>query len=214
MRRWKLATYFDFVNKSFQNVGFRIKEDLAGTQKDIYGFLDNPVSVGLNPQTLRVIYNHPMYLSGSSLSRDATIQIYDISNGTVIYEYPIRIYRAPLLLVHGLWGNTTSFQLFQEKLVLVNGLYPRSFPWITNNAISPLIYKADYERSNDESFKSNNGVVKLNVELLIRQALREGFSCGKVDIIAHSMGGILSRSYIQNPYNSIPYRGMFISSLL
>ncbi|HNP21769.1 MAG: T9SS type A sorting domain-containing protein [Chitinophagaceae bacterium] len=201
------ATYFDFVNKSFQNVGFRIKEDLAGTQKDIYGFLDNPVSVGLNPQTLRVIYNHPMYLSGSSLSRDATIQIYDISNGTVIYEYPIRIYRAPLLLVHGLWGNTTSFQLFQEKLVLVNGLYPRSFPWITNNAISPLIYKADYERSNDESFKSNNGVVKLNVELLIRQALREGFSCGKVDIIAHSMGGILSRSYIQNPYNSIPYRG-------
>ncbi|HEX5152760.1 MAG TPA: T9SS type A sorting domain-containing protein [Parafilimonas sp.] len=198
------ATYIEYTNKDSNiltsNIRFRIFEDITGLQKDRYGYFDMSVISNDNPNIIRIYYNHPTYMDQNSVYRTLTMQVYDTTSGKLIYAYPIQIYRAPLLMVHGLMGHRESFEIFEEKLFEGMLLYPG------NKNSSPLTYRLDYSISNTASFETNKIVVKKGIDDLLTQARDFFFSAGKVDVLAHSMGGVVSRLYIQNPYGCVPYR--------
>lgn len=199
------ATFIEYYNNDpniqISNIRFKIFEDITGLQKDEYGFFDSIIISNDNPNKLTVYYNHPTYMNQSSVYRNLTINIYDNSTGNLIYAYPIQIYRAPLLMVHGLMGHASSFAEFEKKLLNGNALYPG------NIMTSPLTYRLDYSPTNMSSFETNKDVVKRGIDFLLNQAVNTfGYSAGKVDVVAHSMGGIAARLYIQNPYGSVPFR--------
>ena len=111
-------------------------------------------------------------------------------------SFPLDIYRAPVLLVHGLWGGKASFKK------MYNDFKNTSF------CAENTMLKVDYNGDNNgaaRSFAENSSVLWKNINSLFLQARKGMFSVGKVDIIAHSMGGLLSRLYI-NDKSQIPYR--------
>lgn len=184
------ATRVSFTNNASTiqttNIRFRMKSDPFGSNTDYSGWFINS-DYSINGNTVTAKFTHPKYLNINGLYRVDTLQVIDNATSNVVYEHPFRIYRAPVLMVHGLWGNQLSLLDLQYSLV-TSGKYNGN-----------LVYLVDYEITNASPFSYNNNVIwtSINSEFSLLRLL--GYSAGKVDIVAHSMGGIISRIYLQRP---------------
>lgn len=167
----------------------RIKEDPDGSKPDLYGFFEKAVGSATDT-SLTFKYHHPNYLPAGGKD-SINIEAYDQLNHRVIGELPLKLFRAPVLLVHGLWGSAGSFSAMEESLK--NSPEYEGFQ----------IMSCDYEDSNDESFSANQFVVggcilgTLSKTGLLESVAAEKIAAGKVDVVAHSMGGLLARRYLQ-----------------
>jgi hypothetical protein len=192
------ATFIEYQNNdpgvSNNDIQFRILEDTNNSQHDIFGYFDAPINV--NATIRKVLYNHPTYMDASMLYRQAWIQVIDQVHNNILAVYPIEIYRAPVLFVHGWRGNKETFKVMEDDFYNQN-IYPDPIN-------HPLTLRMTW--ASHHGFKYNRSKVKKNgIDLLLLKVINAGFSAGKVDIVAHSMGGLLSRLYIQEAFNSVPY---------
>jgi triacylglycerol esterase/lipase EstA (alpha/beta hydrolase family) len=122
--------------------------------------------------------------------------------GTESEEASMSLVPPPVVLVHGLWGNEKSLEFLRD--VLTN-----SPPWKSR----PGLVKA-IEYTNDIAFDAVEPASALGNQ--IRDLLKAGVQSldaehivgGRVDIIAHSMGGLVARHYAMlTPYRSLRDRG-------
>jgi PKD repeat protein/pimeloyl-ACP methyl ester carboxylesterase len=184
------ATQVIFTNNSGIPTGkirFWIKSDEFGSNSPFSGYFRIPDynhDIANNIVTGR--FTHPKYLPASyPMYRPDTIIVVDTSNpGSPLFKIPIRIYRAPVLMVHGLWGWDEAFAPMEDSL---NNLYP---PVLTK--------RADYRNTNSKHFTINKGVVPNHINMLLCAARNNYYSAGKADVIGHSMGGVLARIYLQS----------------
>ena len=105
------------------------------------------------------------------------------SDGSYLTNLIIKYYRPPVVMVHGLWSDNSAFTTMESSLVS------------SGNYELKQLHKADYKSTNAASFNTNKKVIPN----AIIQGIINGPSCGKVDLVLHSMGGILTRYYLQNP---------------
>lgn len=169
---------------NYRNVKIRIKEDLLGRTSDIpqYGRFNDITRT--NTQ-LVVRYQHPDSESSSLASRSLTIEILDNSNATVVATYPLKVYKAPVLMVHGLNSNADGFNKM-EVVLSSNG-------WEKH-----ILKRVNYESTSTQHFSDNKNIVPGGIEALFNQLMANGIAAGKVDIVGHSMGGLLTRGYLQS----------------
>ena len=137
-------------------------------------------------------------------AREITIegQFYPASNPSSPRQahYELQLVRPPVVLVHGLHHNPrlawqTPPPAHIGKTTMQQVLESRGF----------RVFMVDYEKSNGK----NSGPSRLrdNQRVLwsnpggIREALHtlrdEGIACTQVDVVGHSMGGLLTRAYIR-----------------
>jgi pimeloyl-ACP methyl ester carboxylesterase len=164
------------------HTGFKVSivEDPNRQDYDTYG---NATIFPVTSDSMFVAYTHPIYQDKVG---KITIQIDENIEGKSLSEITflsIDIVRPPLLLLHGVWSNG---KIYESKMI------PILKPFYQNSVYANPSYP------NDISFVDNIINIKNNVALLLLKAQRNGISAGKVDIIAHSMGGILSRLYYQS----------------
>lgn len=182
------ATTIKFINQTGidpNNIRFRTSSDPSGTNPELYGEFINYKVTG---NMISAEYSHPKYLqSDYKPYRSDAVIIVDKSNSSpAIFSIPIQIYRAPVIMVHGLWGTTDTFTGMKGFLD-ASGYYPPDLTFIVN-----------YFSTNANSFVSNANVVPIQINLLLSLCRINMFSAGRVDYIGHSMGGILGREYIQS----------------
>jgi YVTN family beta-propeller protein len=94
----------------------------------------------------------------------------------------------PLLLVHGIWGNLSAWIDFKWWLLQQN--YPHS-----------LIFLMDYSAYNDLAFDSSQiqGAFRTLEQTALTSAAERGMAARSVDVVAHSMGGLVTRYFIAYP---------------
>jgi uncharacterized protein (TIGR02145 family) len=189
------ATYIKINVSNTTGIGFRILDENNQpiNDNDKYGHLGTPNDFGNN--YVEVTYTHPNYMDASGISRTLTLKVTYNGNDINGINFPLEIYRAPILFVHGLWGGITSFKKMNDDFANTSFI-PQS-----------LMLKVDYDMGDykgaSRSFAENSFVVYQNINQLLIQTRQNSFSSGKVDIVAHSMGSILSRLYIidKNPHH-------------
>ena len=101
----------------------------------------------------------------------------------------IGVSRNGVLLMHGLNSDNTCFRPFREYVLNT-----------AQNYFLNQLFLQDYSSSNTSSFDTNthvNQVVKNGFQRLCENLLRAGVASTKYDMVGHSMGGILSRLYVQ-----------------
>jgi triacylglycerol esterase/lipase EstA (alpha/beta hydrolase family) len=109
----------------------------------------------------------------------------------------IRVRRAPVILIHGLWGDANSFidnTLNNDMTRRIGNSHFVVRPFVYDGGQGPTrIMTTDARGLHDLitqtcstlSRNSHNGT-NLNI----------GFSCTRADVVAHSMGGLMVRKYI------------------
>jgi hypothetical protein len=84
----------------------------------------------------------------------------------------------PVLMVHGLWGSTGDWMDLKVDL------------W--GSPVPARI--ADYAAESSQSFAQNAGMIRREADKLLNVCrTRLGYAATRVDVVAHSMGGILTR---------------------
>ena len=99
----------------------------------------------------------------------------------------ITLVRPPVLLVHGIWSDETTwkdFPLFRDKRFTVE--------------------TGDYKRTHAHHFSENRIFVQPFIEKALQKLRSTGVAVTRVDYVAHSMGGILGRLHTQLDYYSNP----------
>jgi pimeloyl-ACP methyl ester carboxylesterase len=189
------ATQIQFTNNTginSQNIKFWIGSDPYGNEPDLKGYF---INYKISGNTITADYAHPKYIPASAgLFRNEIIRIVDYTNpDNTLFIIPIRIFRAPVLFVHGWNGDIDTFKEMQDSFI--DDLY----------YTRGLCHRVNYALNSWFGFAVNKFVIPIGINSLLNTCREDSISAAKVDIIAHSMGGIISRLYLQGNYE-VPYR--------
>jgi len=127
-------------------------------------------------------YQAPANYGDSSGSRPVTLTFTytpSIGNGNTTHiTGDLTILRPPVMLLHGLWSNL--------------GAWPSNF---NKNDASHTTFAGDYSGTAASSYSVNVPQVRGFVETALDMFRANGNAATQVDVIGHSMGGILTRLY-------------------
>lgn len=158
-------------------------EPIGNASPELYGEIEK---VSKNGTISYFKYKHPTI--GPDEGFDSrTIYVQIESQLEILGFMTISVFRPPLLMVHGLWSNGGAFDDM------------KSFMTGTGNYQEYQMYSANYESTNDRSFSTNNRVITDGIFNVIKQCQDSMHAAGRVNIVCHSMGGILTRLYMKNP---------------
>lgn len=177
-----------------QDLEFRIKEF---TDTAHCGWFDAPA---MSFDRLLCTYHHPRVVDSTKLFTALTMQVIDTALHAVVVEYPIEIYRAPVVFVHGFASTPASFQALADHVVHTVHCYPvaTGLDSTMSGSDSPLITFADYSQMVNDALHYNAWMMPSATTHALEIARGLGYSAGKVDVVAHSLGAILARLYIQS----------------
>ena len=107
------------------------------------------------------------------------------ADGTRVQQ-SLKLVRPPLVMIHGLWSDPLTWTL----------------PLATDTRF-PHVEFADYELLASFHFITNAGAAFAATYNALTEVRQQGIATTQVDVIGHSMGGILARKWT----NALPYRG-------
>lgn len=134
--------------------------------------------------TISIKYKHPDLLYTDNQHNDLTMQLVESSTNLVRLEMPLRAYRPPVVLVHGLMSSERTFSKMKADL---QSMYRSTF-----------VKTVNYDETSLYPFNWNYPIISQEITMLVNQGLEEGISIGRVDYVGHSMGGILGRLHVQS----------------
>ncbi|MFZ1675767.1 MAG: hypothetical protein WAT91_00760 [Saprospiraceae bacterium] len=184
---------FNVNKKVFLQMQDENNEPVYNAPPDLYGKFKF-VDFG-NSRTI-FNYTHPKVLpDAGNKTRYITVRILQVDtlNSSIAHLYGrmlIEVYRPPVVFVHGLWSDASAFDPMVSAMSNIEEYENYQF------------FKANYMSGNASSFQYNEWVVRNGINQVMSQCVQNDLSVGKVNIVVHSMGGLLSRQYIQGPtYN-------------
>jgi hypothetical protein len=117
----------------------------------------------------------------SLVTRPIRVRATFIDASNLEHPLPLRsfdLYRVPVLYVHGMWGDTTTFG------------------WPVLNDSRWIIHRADYGATNDVTFAANVEVPPRVIAELRKQINDRGIAGTRFFVFAHSMGAVLFKIYM------------------
>jgi pimeloyl-ACP methyl ester carboxylesterase len=157
-------------------------------------------SVSVSPQggVVAAAYTAPPYLKDLD-ARDIIIRLTKPFVTGFQVDLPLKIVRPPVVLVHGLWSK--------KAIWLENGQLGAMPDALKAKGIG--VFLADYESTNAKTFdpgapgsRSNSpGVhaVEDAIDRAVETYRSKGIALTQVDVVGHSMGGLMTRAAIQQP---------------
>lgn len=144
------------------------------------------VSVGGQQKSFNV-YTTPGEMETTDVFRTVDMDVTFVPNGQIVspstLTVPVTIVPPPLVAVHGLWSNDQGWHRFYGQ---------------RNNRFRTA-YLGNYGASNNQSFANNVGKIPIFAEKARVLSRMKDYAATQVDVVAHSMGGILTRLHLNNP---------------
>jgi pimeloyl-ACP methyl ester carboxylesterase len=184
------GTVFKVTHSEVEKLELHIRENATNTSDDNVAHVTGYISsMTTNGDSIVAVYHHPAFVDSLTLRQGLNLDVVDVSNsdaGLILASYKIAVVQPPLMLVHGLWSNGES-----------------AFPGLKSRLVDSQLFQseeqiryADY--FNDRAFADNAQAFISHKNALLKAYSDDNVSASKIDIIAHSMGGLLSRQYIQD----------------
>jgi pimeloyl-ACP methyl ester carboxylesterase len=108
--------------------------------------------------------------------------------------------RAPVVLVHGLWADPSSFHAKEGWFGV--GAKPGLYQHLTLNGIRDVdTVKYTSDLGPTGTLPSNSTLLSRKIFELCRKNVNRRFACTRADLIGHSMGGLVSRKFVKDNNN-------------
>ena len=122
-----------------------------------------------------------------------------VSSGKPV-QATLELMPPPVVLVHGLWSGPSAWTASTQ-----HGLGPSFFSWLGAHYPHTLILATDYASSSFLKFSdpSVQSAMKYNVQMLLGSAAQQGMVARSVDVVAHSMGGLVARWFEAFPPDNL-----------
>lgn len=186
---------------------------LGGSTSSLAGSLNiAAVTTSTGVYEAFAIYRAPVNFSrgtadNSLTTRGVTLRV--TPSGGAAVNTAVTVARPPVVLVHGLWGNASSFNNFTPLITATNfnvsrAVYATTITGVTSTTPS-------FSSSVDSAIETNSLGFAYNAPSVLAQinnfiaAYRTtaGVAAVKADIVAHSMGGDISRTaFLQTTFLS------------
>jgi pimeloyl-ACP methyl ester carboxylesterase len=175
--------------------GEQVANDPTNTSD--YGWLQEKLR---NEDSLVYLYHHPSYVVDGEIEKYQRIDfvLEDTRNNVVFTEGKLNIHHAPVLMVHGVWSDINAFGAMEQYLLTQSYNYePYQLKriWYANVKHSEPVNSQVYYR-----FEIPHGI-----DALLAECRANRLSAGKVNIVAHSRGGLFARYYLQSSSPDVPY---------
>jgi len=116
----------------------------------------------------------------------------DLPNGQHLANHrEVQVVRPPVVFIHGIWSSKTAMVPMRRSLIN-SGEYPARHTLSVDYGTPP--------RKSTQDIRQSAKVLADGVDRLLEELEREGIKVSRVDIVAHSMGGLIARYYILNGY--------------
>jgi len=150
------------------------------------GTLDNDGQININNGVYTRTYHAPEHYAREGHFEDETegrraVGLTITVNGQNAPYPQFYLVKPPVVLLHGLWSSGDTWKDLQNRLEYDNGYN------------SQYIIVPSYPPS--DSFEENNGVINEYVTKAVNAVRHDGYVALKADVIAHSMGGVLTKLY-------------------
>jgi Leucine-rich repeat (LRR) protein len=184
------STVFTYEGSDQDNVSLIFKEQLT-TNTDFYGSFK--IIETIDGSNKKFLYNHPTYFSAPNKEfsdpqfKMITLQVKNNVTKKILNEYPIKIVRPSVLMVHGIWSNGKDGFGKMEDTLLTTKMY-KPYQILKMNYIS--------DQHNSQSIDK----FIIDKDVLKKAAIINNISLEKIDVLGHSNGGLLSRYYIQSGF--------------
>jgi hypothetical protein len=174
-------------------------EESSETSRQYSSVVVKPEAVNNNRSVVVAVYTPPDHIALPATSDHDSIQI--LVNGTRDPRLSFDLYRVPIVLVHGIWVNSKLSWIDTGFTTILNA-----------NGFNYTF--ADFQAHNSETFDpyavkikdgkpfGNYGMDSIRNkirELLIEYRQNKSIAASQVDIVAHSMGGLMARGFVQQP---------------
>ncbi len=167
-------------------------EPILFPDPDVYGSFQ---PIDIRPSYTRFLYTHPRNPPAQG-EPFRTIPVGVFYYDTAAHDgqfdrqpwgfFTIRVFRPPVVMLHGLWSNAAAFAEMENAFLAANHYEPYQ------------LYRVDYSPTNDSAFLVNVHRPRDGIDAVIQQSADADLAAGRVDLVAHSMGGILSRLFLQS----------------
>ena len=96
----------------------------------------------------------------------------------------VEIVPPPVVTIHGIWSNGDAWAPFSS--------------WLSSRYPHQIIVNVDYRRTSMKSFTdtANQAALGRGIQQALVQAALAGIAARQVDVVAHSMGGLVTRHFI------------------
>ena len=116
----------------------------------------------------------------------------DLPNGQHLANHrEVQVVRPPVVFIHGIWASRTAMVPMRRSLIN-SGEYPASHTLNVDYGTPP--------GKSTQDIRHSAKVLADGVDRLLEELEREGIKASRVDIVAHSMGGVIARYYILKGY--------------
>jgi len=172
----------------------------------------SPLNMNDGKSVVATVYTPPdsfNQYTGSNRTINVNVKISNANDADTrtLHTIPIQLYRPPVVLIHGVWTNpeqtwgnkTNSYKPWEED----KSKFREN---LENNGYETFV--ADYSAYNAETFHpyaipgiGNHGIDSLRKEIAKACNYRhnQSIAAAQVDVIAHSMGGLMTRGFVQQP---------------
>jgi pimeloyl-ACP methyl ester carboxylesterase len=174
-----------------------LKQASEGNDNASLTVKDSSHNISNGKSVVAAVYTPPdSFNQDMGSNRIIKINVSDPNNNSTnpSANIPIQLFRPPVVLVHGLWMNSDNTWI---KTNFANSLASYDFYYAF----------ADYEKHHSETFDpcdkefGNYGID--SIRNTIRKTLQDYhhflIAASQVDIISHSMGGLMARGFVQQP---------------
>lgn len=111
----------------------------------------------------------------------------------------IRIYRAPVVLIHGLWSDGETFGDINDGKTVAGALLA--------GGAAPGYFEYPGDQGPSEVLPQSSDLFCRAVENMVRGMRLKKIEATRVDLVGHSMGGLMARKFFLNRYykNNLNY---------
>ena len=161
----------------------------------------SPEDIGNERSVVVAVYTPPDSFNQDRVNNKTIhINVSDPYNpdARTLYELPIKLYRPPVVLVHGIWTNSCNTWIetnFANKLTDEGFMYAFADYGDHN---SETFDPCDVEIKDDKPF-GNYGIdsIRNTIKCILNVYHNFSIAASQVDIVAHSMGGLMARGFVQ-----------------